>query len=327
MNIENYVLNLNLTREKESGNDKLSIESEAILALLSYCDLKVNVHLKCVCYRSANSNEPSWSVLQNLGTNARTSMFKFVDSSEDICLIERVKEPNVIFVRNLNEFDNQSAFGENLNDITLPSFIKRTPISIHITGLASIYRSLVKLADSIHSCKKYIQLLGFRSNCLKACSEVSKWTYLCEVVSLKLVNKMDDSDMRVRFFHTIETTLQRPLKLADRGKVERKWRQSNRNSNIRFMEDYFITISDLILFFFVHECANQSDMIRTELRTNFKETCKWYVNMSTDPNIKEKFLKSESQWCEFYSENEATPNEPSNFLCQETDLIEKNSRL
>jgi hypothetical protein len=318
-----------LKRDKDSGDEKLSIESETILALLSYCDLQVNVHLKCVCYRTTNSNERFLASTENLGKSARTSLFKFVDLSEDINLIETIKEPNVIFVRNLNEFDNQNAFVENLNDITLPSFIKRTPISIYITGLASIYRSLVKLADSVHPSKNYIQLLGFRSNCLKACSEVSKWTYLCEVVSLKLVNEMEDSETRAKFFYTIETTLQRPLKLADRGKVERKWRQSNQDSTIRFMEDYFITISDLILFFFVHECANKSDMIRAELKTNYKHIAKWYVHMSNDHSIKEKFLKSqqESSCVDSYFKSEANSNEPSNFLFQESDLIEKNSRL
>ncbi len=324
MDASNYVLNLNLTRNKVSGNEELSIESEAILALLSYCDLQVNVHLKCVCYR--NANDTSWSALENI-VNAKTSMFKFVKLNEDISLIETVTEPNVIFVRTLVEFENQNAVVDSLNDIKLPSFIKRTPISIHITGLASIYRSLVKLADSIDPNKKLIQLLGFRSNCLKACSEVSKWTYLCEVVSVKLVNEMDDFETRTKFFNTIETTLKRPLKLADRGKAERKWRQSNKNSNLRFMEDYFITISDLILFFFIHECANNSDMIRTELINNYKHISKWYSHMSNDQKIKKSFLNSNGLLSEFYSENEENSNETSNFIFRENDLIEKNSRL
>ena len=87
------------------------------------------------------------------------------------------------------------------------------------------------------------------------------------------------------FFSQIEEILEKPLKLANRNRKLAKEREQKlasshkdkEDESVRFLEDHFITISDLILFYSITMLMelSRAGRIRKILQSSFKKTCKW----------------------------------------------------
>ena len=130
---------------------------------------------------------------------------------------------------------------------------------------------------------------GYRNNCINACSEVSRWTYICEIMSVKVYQSIRNIDtysneLINEFFESINETLRTPLQLASRNKksiLSRKQSTINdeKSMNKRFLQDYFITISDLILFYYVTKILNESPNIKNIVEEKYTEICVWYKDV------------------------------------------------
>lgn len=147
---------------------------------------------------------------------------------------------------------------------------------------------------------------GYRQNCLKACSQSSMWTYLCETQSVNLyksllANSTDQIGDIKEYFQQIQDVLRKPLALATRNSKDIKQRSEKlkleANSNLskfgerRFLEDHFMTISDMIVFFFLTLILGKKEGLVEEIQNNYPEICLWYEQMKRDLS----FLKAFSQ--------------------------------
>ena len=143
---------------------------------------------------------------------------------------------------------------------------------------------------------------GYRNNCLKACSHVSKWTYLCEIKSLNLINSMrahatGEASLALRneYLNKLEQTLSQKLCLAHRDKRSAKDRAAqleSANTHKRYLEDYFMTISDMIVFFFLTQLLNEHVDLKQELENKYSHICAWYQLMLDDAKFSQAYAKN-----------------------------------
>lgn len=109
-------------------------------------------------------------------------------------------------------------------------------------------------------------------------------------MSVRVYDNLNDLKLRNNFFQSIDQTLNKPLELANRNRKLNKEREKLLlNKNIRFMEDHFITISDMILFFFICLIINKDSEIKNEL-TKYKSIIEWFQNMYNDSKITNSFI-------------------------------------
>jgi hypothetical protein len=162
----------------------------------------------------------------------------------------------------------------------------------------------------------------------KSPSEVSKWTYLCEIMSinvLKYADIMDIKFIRDEFFEKIESSLSQTLKIACYPKKKAKQRITKLNSTEygrkifreRFLEDHFMTISDLIILYFVNNSVVVHPFLKTEIENNFEKICDWYSLMLKDENIKKYFCNYKTASLKYYQ-----LIKPNIQTCKETKLNE-----
>jgi hypothetical protein len=119
-------------------------------------------------------------------------------------------------------------------------------------------------------------------------------------MSVRVYNNLNDSDLRFNYFQTIDQTLSKPLELANRNRKLNKEREKLlSNKNIRYMEDHFVTISDLILFFFICLILNKDNEIKNELN-KYKNINEWFRNMSNDSRILKSFINLNKFTINFY---------------------------
>ena len=82
-------------------------------------------------------------------------------------------------------------------------------------------------------------------------------------------------------------TARSPLSLHNRNK-----KSNSQTTNPRYLEDFHITISDLIIFYYVtlvlKKCKN---FHKVELEAKYHLVCAWYNNMKLDENVRKYFLK------------------------------------
>jgi hypothetical protein len=174
---------------------------------------------------------------------------------------------------------------------------------------------------------------GYRRRSLKASAEVSKWTYLCEILSVRILEYADLMNRKFvyeEFFDKIESTLSEPLKLACIRKSKEKaknifLKENDYEKHERFLEDYFITISDLILFFFIERILCQYSSVKKELELKYKRICEWFMRMKQNSKVKNLFI-ADSASCNDLVFEESNPsmiqeqNDMKN--SQKDDLIE-----
>jgi len=83
------------------------------------------------------------------------------------------------------------------------------------------------------------------------------------------------------------------LHLADRNKKVATQTHSNKNSDNdakpRYLEDLVITISDLLIYFFITRIIFKLDSVKCEMASNYPNICKWYMLMQSDDNIFDAF--------------------------------------
>lgn len=241
MEFESFLLRMKLDIFLDISNDQYSIESLAILALVDYCDLK----------------------------NQDISFYSLKCS--------HVSDYEIKFVDDLNKLSPY------IKDVSLPAIVKHLPnnLSIVYTGLASLYRVLVKYkiylkdADSVF----FQKLLGYKSACLKACSEVSKWTNLCEILPIELLRSTRIEDFKTKFLSSIEETLSKPLSLANR--------KSNNLLKERYLEDIHVNISDLLVYFYIQIYSAYEILCGKR----FKLICEWIELMKNSMRL-EKLNKA-----------------------------------
>lgn len=145
---------------------------------------------------------------------------------------------------------------------------------------------------------------------------MSRWTYLCEIMSINVLENGDrlaEEFVKREFFDPIETTLKEPLKLAHQSKKKQRERNKFIEEDKRFLEDYFITISDLLLFYFVHHIVESYEHLRRLIETKYQRICEWYEQMSSDESVKRAFITDQVvgllKKCSIDCSDEATPSQ------------------
>lgn len=102
---------------------------------------------------------------------------------------------------------------------------------------------------------------------------------------------MENDLLRNEFLVEIENTLKTPLNLANRSRKSNKERskEMSQDGNHRHLEDYFVCVSDLILFHFITNLVLKCEQVKLELERKYKEICVWYLRMQSDENINKSF--------------------------------------
>ena len=109
------------------------------------------------------------------------------------------------------------------------------------------------------------------------------------MTTIKVLNDLNDSTLRKIFFDTIETVLDKPLHLADRNKRANSQLQLKTSEKPRYLEDFMIAISDLLIYFFLSEILFKLNCVKSELTLSYPNICKWYLLMQSNEKIYEAF--------------------------------------
>ena len=105
------------------------------------------------------------------------------------------------------------------------------------------------------------------------------------------INDPETVELRKQFFKKIDETLRSPLQLACRNKRSFLNRKSDNQDNKKhFLQDYFITLSDLMIFYFVTKILNDSEETKKMVEEDFASVCFWYNQVKMDSKITEAFL-------------------------------------
>lgn len=283
-----FVLNLNLEynrtyKDLNRNNLKdcitLTSESRALLCLTDYCQLVASKDFKCNCFYSKEDIITKLSLKQEF--------FQRIDFND--ILVNKYKEINV-------EFHELSEYNEPLlKDTNLPCLKRNVSkeCSITITGLTSLFRDIIKIGHRLRPSLNLLELLGWRENCVKACAEASKWTHLCEVLSVNVyenLNEINAKELLSDYFKKIQETrlsARNPMSVHNQNK-----KTILTKVNPRYLEDYQIQISDLIVFYYVTLCLNKvKNWHKSDLESQFSIVCEWYNNMKLDEKVQKYFLK------------------------------------
>ena len=193
-----------------------------------------------------------------------------------------------------------------------------------ISGLCHILRFLVKLASN-HFSPNLIQLLGHKKFCLKATSEVSSRTNLCEVIGPTVINNWNStaSSTIPEALLLIEQLLNEPVAIHNRDKRQRvvlkrlaeatlttgslvgsdtdekaaKFYRTNLNSKLAvrtndlpslehvFAEGVEFTLTDIALLPLVHTFFNSFSQNQAVIQNNLPSTYLWYNRVWNIPEI------------------------------------------
>lgn len=162
-----------------------------------------------------------------------------------------------------------------------------------IAGVSAVARQIVKESNL----KKVQQLLGFRGNCLMACSEVSIWTMFCEIdmpKSLKLLLKNitvnnGENVLVPNSVSRFEYHLKQPVRVHNMYKIARiennekismDTPKDELNLDHKYAEGPTMTISDIILF----PCIDIIFKLLTSqnIKIKFPLMYNWYRNMQNE---------------------------------------------
>ncbi|XP_060042302.1 glutathione S-transferase C-terminal domain-containing protein isoform X2 [Erinaceus europaeus] len=123
------------------------LHTSVTLFLLSYCDCKIFKVYLVLAKESADASVLKHALSRDL----------------EVEIIGRPELPAIV------------------QNCCLPAVVER-PGTFCRAGLAVVLRHIIQRAyEADPSQKEFLQLLGFKKTCLKACAEVSQWTRLCEV--------------------------------------------------------------------------------------------------------------------------------------------------
>ena len=108
-------------------------------------------------------------------------------------------------------------------------------------------------------------------------------------------DKMSVDFVKAEFFDKIEGTLRESLKIACYPKSKARERSGRLVASQRYLEDHFITISDLILFYFMSNVIQEHATLKSELERSYERICSWYASMKNDSGIRKSFLDFDQQ--------------------------------
>ena len=97
------------------------------------------------------------------------------------------------------------------------------------------------------------------------------------------------------YLNKLEQTLTEKLCLAHRDKKSAKSRAAqleSANSDKRYLEDYFMTISDMIVFYFLTQLLNDHVEVQKVLEDKYSHICVWYQLMLEDFKFSQAFTKN-----------------------------------
>lgn len=116
-------------------------------------------------------------------------------------------------------------------------------------------------------------------------------------MSITSYNNLNDLNIKETFEYYFEKiyeariTARSPLSLHNRNKKVKDTNPSLKN-NPRYLEDFVITISDLIIFYYITLMLNKcNNAYKAELEKKFGLICDWYNQMKLDENVTNSFLK------------------------------------
>lgn len=116
-------------------------------------------------------------------------------------------------------------------------------------------------------------------------------------MSINSYNNLNDLNIKETLDYYFEKvyeariTARSPLSLHNRNKKVKDTNSSLKN-NPRYLEDFVITISDLIIFYYITLMLNKcNNAYKTELENKFSLICDWYNQMKLDENVTNSFLK------------------------------------
>ena len=149
MNLFELNLNSSFSTKDDKEQIEFSCESLAILSLIDYCDLKINRDFKCFFnFYSTTFDEKTVIDILNL----KFTNYTFISDK-----FEYKNDQNLIFVRQIDKNQN------NANDTNLPSLTRQLNdhLKITITGLASVFRNIVKESQKLLPNSKINYLLVY----------------------------------------------------------------------------------------------------------------------------------------------------------------------
>ncbi|KAL1465209.1 hypothetical protein WDU94_004797 [Cyamophila willieti] len=142
-----------------------------------------------------------------------------------------------------------------------------------VAGLCSVLRQIIQANDN------FIQMLGFRQNCLSACAEQSSWTKFCEVDSIDCVEHfLSGNNKWVSHIQHLELKLKQPLKTHNKGTPK----SSNKEDETRYVDSEQFSLSDFILVLCVHLIFIHTS---NELFFKLPHVKKWYDVIMSDPSM------------------------------------------
>ncbi|XP_044745585.1 glutathione S-transferase C-terminal domain-containing protein homolog isoform X1 [Coccinella septempunctata] len=158
-----------------------------------------------------------------------------------------------------------------------------------IAGVSSVARKIIQQSNNT----KVEYLLGFRGNCLMACSEVSVWTMFCEIDMPQSLKQLlrdiatnANSIIIPNCLSRFEYHLSQPVKIHNIYKVARNENNKKFSMDIpkdalnlahKYAEGPAMTISDIILFPYFHIFFKILDIYN--LQKKFPLTHNWYKNL------------------------------------------------
>ncbi|KAI5756167.1 glutathione S-transferase C-terminal domain-containing protein [Diaphorina citri] len=141
-----------------------------------------------------------------------------------------------------------------------------------VAGLCSVLREIIKTEGTC------IHMLGFRENCLSACSEQSSWTKFCEVDSMICIeNFLNGNNKWIGHIENIESNLKQPLKIHNKVCPKDPCVEE-----VMYIDSENFSLSDFILVLCVHIITIHT---RDGLFSQFPFVKKWYDNVMSDSSL------------------------------------------
>ncbi|XP_044734881.1 glutathione S-transferase C-terminal domain-containing protein homolog [Chrysoperla carnea] len=155
-----------------------------------------------------------------------------------------------------------------------------------IAGLCAVNREIIKNSQS------EIDLLGFKSACLKAPNETSIWTKFCEIDMISTTNYLicdqNLNNIIPEDIIRLENHMCQPVRIHNMYKIAQNENKTitfqtpknELNISHKFVEGPFMTIADLILWPQLYLIFNKFNF-----STEIPLTYKWYENLSENTQI------------------------------------------
>jgi len=217
---------------------------------------------------------------------------------------------------------NRTDLCANVKNCSLPAvYIEEEQFLI--SGLCHVLRFLVKHVSN-HSGQDFTQLLGHKKFCLKATSEVSSRTNLCEVIGPTVIDKWNINTKSIvpEAILLFEQLLNEPIKIHNRDKRQRillkslaeatlpsdtfddsetddkaaKFYRTNLNAKLAvrtndlpslehvFAEGVEFTLTDLAMLPLIHTFFETSPSL-VEIKKNLPSTYFWYSRVWSIPKV------------------------------------------